>query len=73
MADDAAGVQAMVVRIGGSERRPDGGTWHITWSLDRAKGRKAGESNDVIARLGWRDIVPPVPIRLKPARFPASQ
>src|SRR5687768_4697101 len=73
MADDGEGVQAAVVRIGGSERRPDGGTWHITWSLDRAKGRKAGESNDVIARLGWEEIGPLVPVRLIPARFPASQ
>ncbi|MDB5417406.1 MAG: hypothetical protein JWP50_825 [Phenylobacterium sp.] len=55
-ADDGAGVQAMVVRIGATTERPDGATYHITWSL--APGRQAKESNDVIARLGWRDLGP---------------
>jgi len=30
MADDGAGVQALVVRIGGTTGRPGGGTYHIT-------------------------------------------
>lgn len=50
-ADDCEGVEAYVVAIDGSTRRPDGGTWHVTWSL--ADGRTAKESNHVIARLGW--------------------
>ncbi|WP_253183449.1 hypothetical protein [Sphingobium phenoxybenzoativorans] len=40
-ADDGHGLQAMVVAIEGSTRRSDGGTYHITWSLDRAAGREA--------------------------------
>ena len=67
--DDGAGVQALVVRVGGTTDRPDGKSYHITWSLDRARGRRAVESNDVIARLGWRHLTAPVPIRLHPARF----
>jgi hypothetical protein len=67
--DDGHGVQALVVRIGSTTDRPDGSTYHITWSLDRASGRRAVESNDVIARLGWRSLADPVPIRLIPARF----
>jgi hypothetical protein len=67
--DDGAGVQALVVRIGGTIDRPDGSTYHITWSLDQRAGRHARESNDVIARLGWRPIAEPIPIRLDPARF----
>lgn len=67
--DDGAGVQALVVRIGGSTDRCDGSTYHITWSIDRARGRRPVESNDVIARLGWRTLPEPIPIRLKPARF----
>ncbi|MCY1671817.1 hypothetical protein OVA07_12480 [Novosphingobium sp. SL115] len=50
-ADDGLGVEAMVVSIDDSTVRPDGKTWHITWSL--AEGRVARESNDVIAELGW--------------------
>ena len=61
-ADDAAGVQALVVRIEGSTERPDGGTFHITWSL--ADGREAKESNDVIAQHGWRPFGEPIRVRL---------
>jgi hypothetical protein len=68
-ADDGKGVQALVVAIDGSTDRPDGSTYHITWSLDRAAGRKPIESNDVIARLGWRPIAGPIPIRITPARI----
>jgi hypothetical protein len=63
-ADDGAGVQALVMRIGGGEARPDGGTFHITWSL--AAGREARESNDVIAARGWTPLATPAPVRLFP-------
>ena len=65
--DDSAGVEAMVVRLGGTTDRPDGSTYHITWSLE--PGRHARESNDVIARHGWEPIEPPVPVSLRPERF----
>lgn len=70
VADDGKGVQAMVVRVGGTSGRPDGSTYHVTWSLDRSRGRKPVESNHVIAECGWRPLPEPVPIKLKPARFP---
>jgi hypothetical protein len=63
-ADDGLGVQALVVRIGGSTARPDGGTYHITWSL--AEGRAARESNAVIAERGWTPFAAPAPVRLHP-------
>ena len=66
--DDGAGVQALVVKIGGTTNRADGSTYHITWSIDRARGRRPVESNDVIAQLGWRSLPEPVSVRLKPAR-----
>ena len=65
--DDGRGVQAMVVSIGGSTDRPDGSTYHITWSL--ADGRRAKESNDVIAAHGWTEFDLPMPVKLLPARF----
>lgn len=68
--DDGEGVEAMVVSVEGSTDRPDGSTYHVTWSLDKAKGRRAKESNDVIAALGWQPIELPMPIRLTPARWP---
>jgi hypothetical protein len=38
--DDGSGVQALVVRIGGTIDRGDGSVYHITWSLAGAR-RKA--------------------------------
>lgn len=67
VADDERGVQALVVAIGGTTDRPDGGAYHITWSL--GPGRGAKESNDVIAQNGWRAIEAGIPISLTPASF----
>ena len=68
-ADDCSGLEALVVRIGGTVDRPGGGTYHITWSLDRAAGRRPVESNDLLAEQGWKALAAPVPIALRPARF----
>lgn len=65
IADDAQGVEALVVSIGGTTDRPDGSTYHITWSL--ADGRRAKESNDVIAPRGWARLPLPEPVTLHPA------
>lgn len=66
-ADDGAGVEALVVELGGDAARWDGSTYHITWSL--AKGRRAKESNDVIRQFGWQPLELPMPVKLEPARF----
>ena len=66
-ADDGTGVEALVVAIEGETDRPGGSTYHITWSLE--PGRKAVESNDVIATGGWQELPAPLPVRLIPARF----
>jgi hypothetical protein len=65
--DDDAGVEAMVVSIDGTTDRPDGSTYHITWSL--ADGRRAGESNNVLRERGWEDLDHPIPVTLEPGRF----
>jgi hypothetical protein len=65
--DDGRGVEAMVVRIGGTTDRPDGSTYHITWSLE--DGRRAKESNDVLAAQPWVMFDLPMPVKLQPARF----
>lgn len=68
-ADDGEGVEAMVVEIDGASDRPDGSTYHITWSLDRARGRGAIESNDVIRQRGWTAFRAPIDVSVIPARF----
>jgi len=70
--DDGAGVQALVVSIGGTTDRPDGSAYHITWSIDRSKGRKAVESNDAIRKLGWQQLAEPIPITLTGATLPGE-
>lgn len=67
-ADDGKGVEAMVVAIGGTTDRPDGSIYHITWSLE--PGRQARESNDVLAAHKWTTFDLPMPVRLRPARWP---
>lgn len=66
-ADDDRGVEAMVVSVDGTSDRPDGSTFHITWSL--SPGRRAVESNDVLKTHGWTKFERAVPITLTPARF----
>lgn len=49
-AEDKNGLEALVVSINGSSRRPDGKVFHITWSLERKF--KPVDSNRVIASKG---------------------
>ena len=66
-ADDGDSLECLVVELDGSTDRPDGSTYHITWSL--GPGREARESNDVLRTSGWEPIDAPTPVELEPARF----
>ena len=68
-ADDGNSLECLVVTVDGSTDRPDGSTFHITWSLDKSKGRKARESNDVLKAQGWIPIPEAIPVKVDPARF----
>lgn len=68
VADDCNGVQALVLSIDGSTARPDGSTFHITWSL--ARGRRPAESNNVIRERGWTPVAHALRARLIPTFFP---
>lgn len=50
-------LECLVVDVDGSIRRPDRGTFHITWSLDRSAGRKPVDSNELL-RGGYTPIRP---------------
>ena len=67
--NDGEGVQALIVAIDGTTRRPDGRTYHITWSIDRQRGRRPVESNPVISRLGWLAHTETITISLYPRRL----
>jgi hypothetical protein len=66
-ADDGRGVECLVVELDGTTDRPDGSTYHITWSL--GPGRKARESNEVLRDQGWEALPASIPVELEPARF----
>lgn len=68
IADDGEGVQALVVAVNGSTTRADGKTYHITWSIDRAAGRKPVQSNDVIQQ-GWEPLTLHTRVELTPGVF----
>src|SRR3954464_12979869 len=66
-ADDGNSLECLVVELDGTTGRPDGSTYHITWSL--GPGRKAIESNDVLRDRGWESLSDPIRVELEPARF----
>jgi hypothetical protein len=66
-ADDGESLECLVVELDGTTDRPDGSTYHITWSL--SPGRKARESNDVLRDKGWDHLDAPTDVDLEPARF----
>jgi hypothetical protein len=66
-ADDGESLECLVVELDGTTDRPDGSTYHITWSL--GPDRRPRESNDVLRDLGWRPIDAPIAVELEPARF----
>jgi len=58
------GLEALVVSINGNHIRPDGKIYHITWSLDRSKGKKPIHSNELL-KNGW-EKVGPISIKVSP-------
>ena len=64
-ADDGEGIEALIIAINGSTDRPDGSTYHVTWSLDREKGKKPVHSNKLIATQGFKNVSP-IKIAVKP-------
>ena len=66
-ADDGDSLECLVVEMDGTTDRPDGSTYHITWSL--GPGRNARESNDVLRDQGWEHVPAAIDVELEPARF----
>ena len=62
--DEEKGVEALVVAVNGKTKRPDGSTYHITWSIDRSAGRKPVDSNKML-RDGFENIKS-IPIKITP-------
>ena len=63
--NDDDGVECLIVSVNGSKIRPDGSTYHITLSIDRAAGKKPVDSNEAIKNNFCFDIAP-IAIRTVP-------
>jgi hypothetical protein len=55
--DSGDGIEALVVEINGSTKRPDGKIFHITLSLSREAGKKPVHSNALLAK-GFKSVTP---------------
>ena len=49
-ANDGDKVEGFLVEVNGTSERPSGGLYHLTWSLDRSKGAKPKDTNEVVLR-----------------------
>lgn len=45
---EADGIEGFLVSVDGNIHRPTGGKFHITWSLDKDKGRKPVDTNKIV-------------------------
>lgn len=63
--DNEDGLECLLVKVNGKTQRPDGRTYHCTWSIDRSKGYKPVDSNEVIKQVP-PDPVPSLPVSVTP-------
>lgn len=66
--NDNRGIEIYVAEVNGGITRPDGGIYHITWSLDDTLGYTPVYSNRVLGDLGF-DKINAVRIRVTPKKF----
>ena len=67
-ADDGKGLECLVVELDGTTDRPDGSTYHITWSLGRRPQARARATTCSATKAG-SSVEAPLPVELEPARF----
>jgi hypothetical protein len=65
--DSGDGIEALVVEVNGSTKRPDGKLFHITLSLSRSAGKKPVHSNDLVNK-SFQDVTP-IAIQLEPKQI----
>jgi hypothetical protein len=63
--DTERGIECLVVEIDGESARPNGGTFHITFSLDRDRGAKPVHSNTIL-KSGWERLKTSISIKVEP-------
>ena len=67
--DNGESIQAVIVKVNGTHMRPKGRVFHITVSLDPAKGATPHQSNDVIRDFDWQYLAKPLVLPVTPKFF----
>ena len=62
--DSQDGLEVLVVAVNGSDKRPDGGTYHITWSLEPDK--YAPKDSNMLIKVAGYDQAYPISIHTTP-------
>lgn len=70
---EGVGPEALAASINGEHDRPDGSIYRMTWSLDKAKGPCAIESNDLLQEDGLIALSHPISKQLRPSIFEHAQ
>jgi len=63
--NDPDGLEVLVVSVDGGQYRPDGGVYHITWSLDPEKFKPV-HSNGLASRQNHK-LIMPVAVQTNPS------
>jgi hypothetical protein len=65
-ADDGEKVEGFLVEVDGTIKRPAGGVFHLTWSIDRSLGAKPVDTNEVIKNA---NLIDHIEIKVTPKNF----
>lgn len=68
--DDGEGVEGLLVSVDGNVNRPKGGKYHITWSIDKSKGKKPVDTNNLVDEPEM--LTKPIQIEVIPKTFTKS-
>lgn len=64
------GIEGFLVEVNGSVHRPSGGKYHLTWSIDKTKGRRPADTNKIVDN--GKRIERKIPLRVTPKTFTKS-
>jgi len=68
-ANDGEKIEGLLCQVDGKLERSDGKYFHITWSLDKSKGAKPVDTNNILKKAS---LVVPIEIDVTPKLFDRS-
>lgn len=64
------GIEGFLASVDGTVNRPSGGKYHLTWSIDKGKGRKPVDTNNIVDQ--GKKLSKPIPLNVEPKTFTKS-